>query len=477
MKIHSFPEASQTKDLSVEIDGRAVPVYTAYVSKAPINRRWPGHQRELSQREPAYFVSFESDGQAEVSVTVKRPSEKAVVRPVSKNVKTEKNGSVVKFTLREHGGYTFEPDGPHGALHLFFDPPAEYAFSPKESVIRYEHGVFDIGEIRLSDNQTLYIAEDAIVYANVVSENSENVRICGRGILDNSRSVEKILFAVPVGDGQTDAGNAERKHFISLRNCKNVSVEGIIMRDSLCYNISALNCENFTVNGIKIIGCWRYNSDGIDMQNCRNCRVSDSFIRTYDDCICIKGDSGCRAVCADTLIENCVLWCDWGHALEIGYETCADEIRNIVYKNCTILRTSFDFLNIGCVDYADIHDIVYDGVRLEYTGDEKSPQYQKADGEEYADGDKKYTPEAIGAGIFHHFEYSAGNKFGRIHDILYKDLEIFNAETVKISFSGADEEHKVERIVFENLRINGKKIDDLSETEICLRFADDITIK
>lgn len=473
MKIYKLA-GEPASPLQVTVNGMQVPVYEMYVSKAPINRRWPGHQRETSQRERAYFLSFEHEGETEIVVSVNEPFSSSVVRPLSKNVKTFAVGKTVKFTLSEYGGYSFEIDGPHEALHIFFNPPAQYKFSEKEEVIRFEHGVFEAGEIYLKSNQTIYIAEDTVVYANIVSENEENIRICGRGILDNSHSKEKILFET-TGGGQTDVGNAERKHFISLINCKHVTIDGIIMRDSLCYNISGMNCEQFHVNNVKLIGNWRYNSDGVDLQNCRGCTLTNSFLRTYDDCTCIKGDVKFGTPCSDTLIENCVLWCDWGHALEIGYETCAPEIKNIIYRNCFVLRTSFDFLNIGCVDYAEIHDVVYENIKLEFTGDEQKPYYQKTDGEDYAEAPS--VPELIGAGIFHHFEYSVGNKFGRIHHILYKDLEVVGAKEVKIRFCGADETHKVEQVTIENLRVNGKKIESLGELNCEFEFTDGITLK
>ena len=38
-----------------------------------------------------------------------------------------------------------------------------------------------------------------------------------------------------------------------------------------------------------MMGCWRYNSDGIDMHNCENVHIDGCFLRTFDDSICVKG--------------------------------------------------------------------------------------------------------------------------------------------------------------------------------------------
>lgn len=477
MKIYTLKKETPTDFYEVTVNGKQAPVYTHFVSAYPINRRWPGHQREISQREKSYFVAFENDEGAEICVKSRKPGV-PIVRPVSENVCVNESENGYTFRLNKHGAYSFETGDGHANLHLFFNRPAAYSFTRNEKVIRYEGGTFDAGEIVLHSDETLYVAEDAVLHCNIVAENAENVRICGRGILDNSNSKEKILFDVNTGDGQADVGNAVRKHFISLNNCKNVTISGVTLRDSLCYNVSAVNVDGFYCNDVKIIGCWRYNSDGIDMQNCRNAHVSNCFVRTYDDCICVKGDRGVRTNCEHILVENCVFWCDWGHAMEIGLETCADKITDIRYRDCTVMRTNFDFLHIGCADYAEISDVSYENINLEFTGDEREPYYQKADGEEYPANNTPYSPALLGIGIFHHFEYSVGDKFGRIHGVKYKNITVTGAKgKPKITVNGADETHTVPDVTLETVTINGKRATSLSDFETEIGYGENIIIK
>lgn len=58
MPVKIYP-VTQTKencqDDTVKVNGRAVMLDTARVSKAPFNRRWPGHQREIKQSELVNF--------------------------------------------------------------------------------------------------------------------------------------------------------------------------------------------------------------------------------------------------------------------------------------------------------------------------------------------------------------------------------------------------------------------------------------
>ena len=85
-----------------------------------------------------------------------------------------------------------------------------------------------------------------------------------------------------------------------------------------------LGVERGDREDVKVIGQWRYNSDGIDLHNMQNAQIIHCFARTFDDCLVIKGvhkvggmDTGHQSV-RDILVENCVLWNDWGRALELG---------------------------------------------------------------------------------------------------------------------------------------------------------------
>lgn len=116
--------------------------------------------------------------------------------------------------------------------------------------------------------------------------------------------------------------------------------EGITIRDSLVYNIRPLACRNLTIRNVKIIGCWRFNSDGIDMHNCEDVLIEHCFPRTFDDSICVKGfdcyyegdleaevrkrmyrSGESYGVFRHVRVRNLTIWNDWGKCLEIGAET------------------------------------------------------------------------------------------------------------------------------------------------------------
>ena len=213
------------------------------------------------------------------------------IRPLSLGiVPTVMEDGTIRFTLSKPDYFTVEPYGRNKALHIFVDPPYDFGVAPTDdNVIYFGPGEHDVGQIELRSNQTLFLDAGAVVYASVKALDAKNIRILGHGILDNSRNREEILFECHKENNTAAVNNARRQHTIQLEYCQNILIDGITIRDSLVYNIRPLACEDLCIRNVKIIGCWRYNSDGIDMHNCKQVHIDHCFLRTFDDSICIKG--------------------------------------------------------------------------------------------------------------------------------------------------------------------------------------------
>ena len=477
---------AQSAAWDVRVDGARCPLHLARVSAYPINRRWPGHQRSPEETELCAFALFETDGPASVEIRPARPVKEVVVRPLSRGVAPELRGGVIRFTLPGPGQYTVEADSSHGALHLFADPPADRgAAASGEGVIYYGRGVHDAGLITLRSGQTLFIDEGAVVYARVEARDAQNIHIAGRGILDGSRNVEQIL--AEMGDEQREAyekgwavPNAIRRHTVELSYCDDVTIEGVTIRDSLVYSVRPVCCRRLTIDGVKIIGNWRYNSDGIDMHNCQAVRLRRCFVRTFDDAICVKGfdytqdeaDMRHGGVLydefSDVLVEKCVVWCDWGKSLEFGAETRAREIRHVTFRDCDLIHNCAVALDVLNVDYADIHDVLFDDIRVEYPAVSQKPRLQTSDGDYYVEDPRSdYMPQLLGCSVTYIPEYSAsGEKRGRVRDVTFRNIRVTAPAMPPSAFSGCDGEHGCEDILIDGLYLNGRRAASLEEARV-----------
>lgn len=464
-----------SKDYKIIANSIELNAYEARVSAMPYNTEWPGHQRPLDQTEIASVVSFESDGAVELEIEAAWDFEEAIVRPISKNVKVQKEGRTCKFTLPGCGQYTLELDGFHKALHIFVDPVVD--FEASGNVIRLEAGVHE-GDIELDSNTTVILDRGAILYGNITAYGAENVKILGYGMIDGSR--EKRLTGMPMfpydfynqlprDKAGFDAYLEDNKVLggcIRLYRCKNSIVKGVTMRDSSTFCLIPADCDNILIDNVKTIGMWRYNSDGIDIFNSSNIVVKNTFLRNFDDCMVIKGIPGWDTRNNENiLVENCVVWCDWGRCLEFGAETNAPEFCNIVFKNCDLIHGSTAYMDVQHHNRADIYNVLFEDIRAEYTKYQLSDVYQYDMNVPYENTDPVVHPVLMALPVMCDGRYAMDGKYGKMHDIVFKDITVYadDPSVVKSIFKGHSKENDVKNVRISNYVVNGEKSEPVIE--------------
>ncbi len=462
---HPVPaEEAPSQDYRVAVNGRPVITHPARVSAYPLNQIWPGYQRPIEQTELATFASWDMDGPAEVVIESARPVKSVRILPASSGVRAEAQGDTIRLTVARPGQFTVQVDGPHRVLHLFANAPERDIPDANDPQIRYfGPGVHSPGQIRLTSGQTVYLAEGAVVYGCLLAEDAEDIAVRGRGILDCSQ----IDRAGPAGTVQDRRDRAEVTHgpLVFVR-CRRVVVEGIVVRDSNCWTAVAVACEDVWLRNLKLIGHWRYNADGVDFVNSRQCRLEDSFIRAFDDCVCFKGrnvshgHTGNREPVGDIEVRRCVLWNDWGVAVKIGTETVASEIAGILIEDCDIIQATDTVFGIHNSDGADCHDIEFRDIRVELDNDPMRPVFQQRKDQVYeVPADDTYVPSLVHLLIFKGM-YSTDAERGQIHDIRFKNIAVTSRAMPPSRFVGLDADHTIRDVTFERLRVNGRLVDN-----------------
>jgi len=336
---------------SAAFAGRPLTLQPARVSAYPLNQVWPGFQRPLEQTRIHWFVSFDVERPDELVVTVPGlDGAEVLMRPMSEASRCRVRGDEVRVAVSRPGQFTLE-FGTRGAesrfptLHVFANPPFRYAHVPDE--IYFGPGEHDVGVVAPTNGQTVCLAEGAVVYGSLFVFGARDVKVVGRGVFDGSRidrsDPESAVDRLARTKGLVMTSTAD-----TVCNCftayaaTNLLVEGVTFRDSASWTVKVRGrSRDVTLDNVKIVGQWRYNSDGINCCACENMTVRNSFVRSYDDCIVargaqIKGDDG--APLRNFLVENCVLWCDWGKNLEVwaGAERCL--IENVRYRTCKLVH-------------------------------------------------------------------------------------------------------------------------------------------
>jgi len=463
--IAPLPQGEPTYDrYSVTVDGMEAPLYCVHVSAHPFNRPWPGHQRDIGQSELAAMLTLDMYAPMDIVVHTQTVVKKAVVRPLSAGVKTEIVGNEIRFTIRHPGQYSLEMDGRHYNLHLFANAPEEK--QSKAYTYYYPAGIHDVGNLVLRSDESVYIEAGAVVFGAIQAYDAENIRIAGRGILDYSKLERPEPFAY------------EKTGLMNLVRCKNVTIDGIILRDSSWWTITSVNCQNLYFHNVKSVGMWRYNSDGFDFVCCQNVHVDGCFLRNFDDVIVFKGydlgEFGITPVSPDgkvspaynlqnnenCLVENCVIWCDWGGALELGAETATDEYVNLVFRNCDIIHKSGGAMRMQSGDRAYIHQLLYDDIRVEYDGYEEYPMIQETDDAEFI----VRTPCISGVieGWMYCGKWSNAGILGNVSDIIFRNISVYAEEGITcpaVCINGVDADHGFWNIQIENFTFNGEHVE------------------
>jgi hypothetical protein len=452
-----YKKETASDDYTVKVNGKPVFVYRARVSAIPHNFRpdvsgLEDPPRPLEQTEIAAFAYWDTDGPVKVEIASKREINRVDVRPSSYGIHPLAEGNKVTFEMPLPRQITAEINGVHQALHLFANPSETHAFDSSDSKVHYfGPGEHKAGKIVLKDNETVYIAAGAIVRGAIEAVEASNVKILGRGILDCG------MF------GRHDVDGA-----IVLKGCSGVEIKGIIVRDSNLYGIVPLASCDIVISNVKLIGFWRYNTDGIDVINSQQVKIENCFIRSFDDSISIKGSTQYRKYhpgyptkgrpTKNVTVTGCVVWNDWGRALEIGAETCAPEITNIVFKNCDIIHTTDVALDMQHGDQALIKNIRFENIHVELDDDPPYPQSRP-----HPPG-QPHVPRLIVL-IILKTQYSEGKERGSLQKMVFKNINVIGKHFPTSTIHGYDADHRIDDVTIENLRINGKLIRNEEEGE------------
>ena len=134
-----------------------------------------------------------------------------------------------------------------------------------------------------------------------------------------------------------------RPVMVSIHHCENVLLEDVTFQNSPCWNIHPAMCTNLIVNNITV-RCPDYaqNSDGIDIESCRNVSVTNSRFDVGDDGICIKSgkDQAGRdrgIPCENILVDNCIVF--HGHGGFVVGSEMSGGVRNVKVSNCVFSGT------------------------------------------------------------------------------------------------------------------------------------------
>ena len=255
----------------------------------------------------------------------------------------------------------------------------DYISSNGGGVLEISVGRYLTGSIHLKSNVELRLLEGAVIvgstnpydydmvegnYGLLLAKDQKNISVKGKGVIDGRGFDCALNFLNQVHLGFLDDTTkydrvTKRPKIIYFRECQDIVIEGINLRNSAEWTLVTDQCENLTISGILMDSKNYWNNDGLDIVDCRHVLIKDSFIDASDDAICFKSHSA-EHLCEDIEVRNCV-----ARSSASGFKfgtVSRGGFKNIRIINNKVYDTHRSAITIQSVDGGEVENILVDNL-------------------------------------------------------------------------------------------------------------------
>lgn len=205
----------------------------------------------------------------------------------------------------------------------------------------------------------------------VFAKNAENISVTGLGVIDGQGrdvaysvldQVHKGILEDPL---KNDRSAKYRPKVICFRECKKIEIEGITLKNAAEWVQMYDQCENLKINKITVDSKAFWNNDGLDIVDCKNVEITNSFFDASDDAICFKSHDTTK-MCENVLVHNCVVRSS-ASGIKFGTVTRGG-FKNFKIINNKVYDTYRSAITIATPDGGVIDNILVDSLYAYNTG-------------------------------------------------------------------------------------------------------------
>ena len=432
IQVYNYPRISpQNENFKVRVNGHDIFVYN-------------------TSAEP--FAAFSGSEIVHIEVETLQRTSDICISPKKLGIVPKSDGNKISFDLPSGNKVALVIES-KPILFIYADKEDQNIPSPTDKAVYYFKAgqVYEVGELRLKDNETLYIEGGAVVRGCVRATSAKNVRIGGFGVLD--------------GGYYSKEGN---RRTIVLEDCRNSVIEDIVIIEPTSWMIVLGISNDITVRNVKEIGSVG-STDGCDIVGSKKIRVENCIFRNGDDCIAIKSldlrSHGSATLDFTSDVEDIeITGCAFvayigGTALEIGHELRTSSVRNVRFINCDIIGVHGygGVFGIHNADRAAVSDVLYENIRVEH-----------------------YYNKLIDLKVIKSM-WGKDSERGQIRNVILRNIavtqSIYNSGYSMSLIGGYDSTHTAENILFDNFTLNGVKVTNPDQLELYMKQAKDIKFK
>lgn len=253
-------------------------------------------------------------------------------------------GAEVVYDVRDHGA---KADGEKLCTEAIQNAVDKCAASGGGTVYlppgKWLSGTVYLGDhvtLRLDSGSILLGSRDPKDYAHrhgdfsswslIAGKGLEHVAIRGSGIIDVQGSAFRWK-------------DRSRPKGIYIENCRDILIEGVGMRSAGSWMQHYFDCDRLTIRDISVFNHVAYNNDGLNIDSCRDVRISGCVVDSDDDGIVLKSRS--LKPCENVTISDCVV-SSHCNSIKMGTES-GGGFQNITVTNCTICSPRYSKVTYG----------------------------------------------------------------------------------------------------------------------------------
>ena len=283
-----------------------------------------------------------------------------------RTLNTKSLQSAIDALHEKGGGQLYFPAGRYltGSLQLKSNVTL---YLEKEAVLLGSTSPYDYPGF--STEKELKVNNDHFDQALIYVEGAENIDITGEGCIDGQG--RELALTI---DSLHHTGELVDKHYntyrkrpntrpklLFMRNCRKVELRKTNFRSGAAWGLSFSLCVDLTIDSLHVENRAYWNNDGIDISDCKDVRISNCFINSADDGICLKSHN--RGAWNDRVsISNCHIISS-ASAIKFGTESLGG-FKNVTIDNIRIKDTFRSAIAIESVDGAEIENVKLENIEI-----------------------------------------------------------------------------------------------------------------
>ena len=165
--------------------------------------------------------------------------------------------------------------------------------------------------------------------------------------------------------GQVRPAEENRPKIIFFQHCDSLTIRSITIENALDWVQDYKSCSHMIIDSINVESNTFWNNDGIDLVDCKDVRLTNSFFNADDDGICLKSedrhDSCDRIYIAHCKIRSSASALKFGTASRGGFH-------HVTIRDLTIYDTYRSAIALEAVDGGSLTAIDIQGVHAKNTG-------------------------------------------------------------------------------------------------------------